>query len=261
MAAFTVEFLGTGTSTGIPMIGCPCDVCRSDDPRDQRMRPSILVRGPEGTLLVDTGPEMRIQMLRAGVDNLDAVLITHAQADHIFGMDDLRQFNFRGAGPIPVHSETDTLDRLRQVFDYCFTPVRQGGGKPKIELVTVSPGTAIQLAGLEVLPVRILHGKLPILGFVFDRRFAYCTDVSHIPPETEALLAGIDTVVLGAVRTEPPPHSSHFILPEALEAIARLAPRQAWLTHLSHFFHHARIDAGLPEGTGLAWDGLQLAFP
>ncbi len=261
VAAFSVEFLGTGTSTGIPMIGCDCTVCVSDDPRDQRYRPSILVRGPEGILLVDTGPEMRLQMLRAGVSSLDAVLVTHAHADHIFGMDDLRQFNFRGAGPIPVHSEPDTLDRLRTVFDYCFTPARQGGGKPKIDLSPMIPGQATRLAGLEVLPIRLMHGRLPILGFVFDRRFAYCTDASHIPEETVPVLDGIDTLVLGTVRTDPPPHSSHFILPEALAEIERLRPRRAWLTHLSHFFHHAKVDSELPEGTRLAWDGLTLAFP
>lgn len=243
------------------MIGCDCVVCQSDDPRDNRMRPSLLVTTSEGRFVIDTGPEMRLQMLRAGVDRIDAALITHAHADHIFGLDDLRQFNFRGAGTIPVHAEAETLDRLRSVFDYCFKETQVGGGKPRISLEPLFPLAPIEVAGIEVLPVRLWHGRLPVLGFVLDRRFAYCTDVSAIPDESREVLTGIDGLVLGAVRTSFPRHSTHFILPEALEEFVSLSPSRGWITHLSHFFNHASVEADLPQNIRLAYDGLTLDFP
>ncbi|MFY7953926.1 MAG: MBL fold metallo-hydrolase [Armatimonadaceae bacterium] len=240
------------------MIGCDCVVCTSDDARDNRMRPSVLVSTGSGNLLVDTGPEMRLQLLRAGVGQITAALITHAHADHIFGMDDLRQFNFRGAGPIPVYSEPETLERLRSVFDYCFRETQTGGGKPKLNLLPLEPFVPMEIAGIEVLPIRLYHGRLPVLGYIFDRRFAYCTDVSAIPDESKQFLKGIEHLVLGTVRVDYPRHSTHFVLPEALDEIRELSPGNAWLTHLSHFFHHASVDAGLPEGVHLAYDGLQV---
>lgn len=257
---FAVTFLGTGTSTGVPMIGCPCRVCRSDDPRDKRMRPSLWVRGPEGALLVDCGPEMRVQTLRAGVETIDAALLTHSHADHIYGLDDLRQFNFRLGRAIPVLADDDTLARLRVVFDYCFTDTQAGGGKPRLDLVPIRPGEPFRAAGLEILPVRVLHGRMPVLAFVFEKTFAYCTDVSFLPDAARDAFRGVDTLVLGTVRTEPPPHSTHFILPEALDEIARIGPRRAYLTHLSHHFHHADVSATLPDGVFLAHDDLTLRF-
>jgi phosphoribosyl 1,2-cyclic phosphate phosphodiesterase len=222
------------------------------------MRPSLLVRTESASLVVDTGPEMRLQMLRAGVGAIDMALVTHAHADHIFGLDDLRQFNFRGAGIIPVCSEPSTLDRLRSVFDYCFRATQTGGGKPKIDLVPVEPGVPFEWSGMEIVPIRLMHGKLPVLGFVFDRRFAYCTDVSAIPEETRPFLAGIEHLVLGAVRPDYPSHSTHFVLPEALDEIRVLGPENAWLTHLSHSFHHASVEADLPHPVRLAYDGLRI---
>lgn len=259
-APFSVTFLGTGTSTGVPMIGCDCPVCTSPDPRDNRMRPSLLIEAPGGTLLIDTGPEMRIQLLRAGVADIDAALITHSHADHIYGMDDLRQFNFRHGRHIPVYATEETLDRLRHVFDYCFRETQAGGGKPRLELVPIAPYVPFELCGLTLTPLIVRHGRMDVVTFKIDESFAYCTDVSHIPDATRPHLRGLDTLVLGTVRTEPPSHPTHFILPEALAELADLAPRQGYLTHLSHHFHHATVSAALPAGIALAHDGLTLRF-
>ena len=260
-APFSVTFLGTGTSTGVPMIGCDCPVCRSADPRDARLRPSILVRGPQGAILVDTTPEMRLQLLRAHVETIDAALITHTHADHIYGMDDLRQISFRTGAAVPVYGTIETLDRLRIVFDYCFRQtLQEGGGRPKLELIPIEPYVPFTLCGLTITPLIVLHGRMEVITFKFEDAFAYGTDVSAIPEATRPYLRGLDALVLGAVRVEPPSHSTHFILPEALDEIAALAPRRAYLTHLSHHFDHVKISAILPDEVELAYDGLTLTF-
>lgn len=258
MTPFSVTFLGTGTSTGVPMIACDCPVCTSTDPRDNRFRPSILVHGPEGNLLIDTTPELRLQMLRAGVERIDGCCITHTHADHIFGLDDIRQFNFRHQIRMPVYSVPEVLDRLKIIFDYCFKETQAGGGKPQLDLMPLTPYTPTTLCGLEVLPTLHLHGRLPVLSFLIEGRFAYVTDVSAIPEETKARLRGVDTLVLGTVRREP--HPSHFSLQEALDAAKELEARQTYLTHLSHHFSHAALSAELPEGVALAYDGMTLSF-
>jgi phosphoribosyl 1,2-cyclic phosphate phosphodiesterase len=260
----TVNFLGTGTSTGVPMIGCDCAVCASPDPRDKRMRPSILVEVPApdgGTkrLLVDTTPEMRVQMLRAGVRRIEAALITHTHADHIFGLDDIRQFNFRWGMDMPVYGTEPTLAHLRRVFDYCFLDTQAGGGKPRLVLTPFEPYVPFDLFGVTVTPLIVLHGSLPVVTFKFGAGFAYVTDVSKIPDETRPHLRGLDTLVVGTVRYEP--HPSHFSLGEALAEIADLAPRQAYLTHLSHYFGHEKVSADLPPGVALAHDGLTVRIP
>lgn len=258
-SAFTVEFLGTGTSTGIPLIGCGCAVCRSPDPRDKRLRPSIVVSAPGGTLLVDTTPDMRTQMLRAGIETVDAVLLTHPHADHLMGLDDLRQFNFRSGRPIPLYAAPETLTQVRRAFDYCFKETPAGGGKPQLTLHALRPGERLQLCGLSILPVTVLHGTLPILSFIVEGRFGYVTDVSRIPPETRPHLHGLAALVLGVVRHEP--HPTHFSLGEALDEIRQFAPARAYLTHLSHHLGHASTGASLPPAVALAHDGLRLRFP
>ena len=249
-----VTVLGSGTSHGVPMIGCDCTVCTSSDPKNTRLRPAILVTAPDGAnLLVDTPPEMRLQMLQNHVRRLDGVLYTHSHADHIFGLDDVRVFNYRSGRAMPVYAEPDVLDDLRRIYEYIFVPTQAGGGKPQVELSPLTPGVPLTLHGLEVRPLRVWHGRLPVLAFRFGPRFAYVTDVSEIPPETWPHLQDLDLLMLDAVRREP--HSTHFHLAAALEAIAQLKPKRTLLTHLSHDYDHAATNATLPPGVELAYDG------
>lgn len=255
-----VTVLGSGTSHGVPMIGCDCAVCTSPDSKNTRLRPSILVTTDDGAnLLVDTPPEMRIALLQNHVRRLDAILYTHSHADHVFGLDDVRTFNYRTGRPIPLYAEPEVLDDLRRIYEYIFVPTQAGGGKPQVELQTLTPGVALTLHDLEVLPLRVCHGRLPILAFLFGRRFAYVTDVSEIPAETWAHLRGLDLLMLDAVRREP--HPTHFHLDAALELIAQLKPKRTLLTHLSHDYDHAATNATLPPGVELAYDGQMIELP
>lgn len=256
----SVTFLGTGTSTGIPMIGCDCAVCASPNPRDKRMRPSIVVAtAAANRILVDTTPEMRIQMLRAGIERIDGVLMTHTHADHIFGMDDIRQFNWRHGREMPILGEASTLAHLRRVFEYCFVETQKGGGKPQLALEEIRPYEPFDLLGVTITPLVVLHGRLPVLAFKFGESFAYVTDVSSIPDETRPYLRGLDTLILGTVRFEP--HPTHFGLYQALDEVADLAPRQTYFTHLSHHFDHDAVSAQLPPGVALGYDGLTFPIP
>ena len=247
------------------MIGCDCMVCRSSEPRNKRMRPSVLVtvprtseNGPQN-ILVDTTPEMRIQMLREGITDVAAVLVTHNHADHILGMDDIRQFNFLHHRPMPIYSDAFTLDHLRMVFGYAFRETPVGGGKPQLNLTEVAPLQPLDVCGVTVLPLTVLHGQVPILSYKFGDKFAYVTDVKAIPPETRPHLRNLDTLVLGCVRHAS--HPTHFGLEEALQEIADLAPRQAYLTHLSHHFDYDETNALLPANVSLGYDGLQFSIP
>jgi len=250
--AARVTFLGTGTSAGVPMIGCDCAVCRSDDPKDRRLRPSILVEVENGPrLLVDTTTDLRQQALAYGIDRVDAVLFTHGHADHIFGLDDTRRFTMIAGRPLPCYATVDTWAILRQAFAYAFTPPQQGGGVPQLDPREIDGPFAVE--GVRVVPVPLWHGRLPILGFRFGA-FAYLTDCNGLPDEAWGLLEGLDTLVIDALRDRP--HSTHFTVDEALDAIARIAPRHAYLTHICHDLPHAATNARLPEGVELAWDGL-----
>jgi phosphoribosyl 1,2-cyclic phosphate phosphodiesterase len=246
------------------MIGCHCAVCQSSEPHNKRLRPSILVTNTDlpaghGNVLVDTTPEMRLQVLRAGIERIESVLVTHNHADHIFGMDDIRQFNFLHSMSMPIYSDTATLDHLRMVFGYAFRETQAGGGKPQLDLTTVAPFETFETTGISVTPLPIYHGNMPILSYKFGSRFAYVTDVSRIPDETMPYLKDLDTLVIGTVRREP--HPTHFGLQQALDVIADLAPRRAFLTHLSHHFDHNEINAELPAHIRMAYDGLQLSIP
>ena len=250
-----ITFLGTGTSSGVPSIGCTCAVCRSTDPRDKRLRPSIYVNVPgRAAILVDTSPDLRQQALTHDVTRVDAILFTHSHADHILGLDEIRRFNFMQRGAIPCYATSDVWTNIRRTFHYIFDGVpRLGGGIPMIEAHEIDGPFAI--SGVQVVPVPLLHGNMPILGFRFGS-FAYLTDCSAIPGESWRLVENVDTLVIDALRDKK--HSTHFTVDEALASIARIAPRRAYLTHMAHDLGHARTNARLPAGVELAYDGLVL---
>jgi phosphoribosyl 1,2-cyclic phosphate phosphodiesterase len=255
-----LTFLGTGTSSGVPMIGCDCSVCTSSDPRNQRTRPSVLLSFARGNLLIDTTPEMRIQLLREKVRQVHAIAFTHHHADHLFGLDDARLFPKWTGGPVPVYCEQDTEETIRRVFSYAFRPGTEQwppGFVPKLQFVRVVPGVEFEVLGERVMPIRLEHGKSPVLGFRVGA-LAYCTDVSRIPAESWPLLEGLDILVLDALRFEK--HPTHFSLSEALAVIEALKPQWTFLTHLSHSFDHGPTQEKLPPRVVLAQDGLQLAF-
>lgn len=255
---FTV--LGSGTSTGVPVIGCECAVCLSDDPRNQRTRSSVLLNLPGGNLLVDTSPEMRLQLTRERVGLVHAIAYTHHHVDHLFGLDDARMFPHRLGGPVPVYCELEVEETIRRVFHYAFEErVRSfpAGGVPQIEFERIGPGVPFTVLDQTIMPIRLDHGRFKVLGFrVGD--LAYCTDVSSIPEESWPHLEGLDVLILDALRVEP--HPTHFNLEQALATIERLKPKQAYLTHLSHGFDHERTNATLPPRVALAYDGLAFDF-
>jgi phosphoribosyl 1,2-cyclic phosphate phosphodiesterase len=250
-----VLFLGTGTSHGVPMIGCDCGVCRSTDSRDARTRTSIVVEGVDGTtLLVDTTPDLRTQALTHRLRRIDAILYTHSHADHIAGLDDVRRFNAINHGPMPLYGDPATVSEIRLRFGYAFDPTAApGGGLPDLRLWTIGGPFCVQ--GLEVIPVPILHGRRPILGFRFGG-FAYLTDCSDVPTASRALLTGLDVLVLDALRLRP--HPTHFSLGEAVAVAAEIGARQTYFTHIAHDLGHAKTCANLPPTMTLAYDGLRL---
>ena len=251
-----VTFLGTGTSHGVPMIGCACAVCRSDDPRDQRLRTSIHVQLPNLSLLVDTATDLRFQALRHAVSRVDAILFTHSHADHVMGLDEVRRYNALQAGSIPCYGDAQTIEEIRRTFAYIFAPrTPQGGGLPQLELFTVE--APFTLGGHRIVPVPLLHGRRAILGYRIGP-FAYCTDCSAIPEGSWPLLEGVEYLVLDALRDRP--HPTHFSVSDALAVVERLAPRRAWFTHIAHDLPHAATCARLPEGVELAYDGQTLEF-
>ena len=248
-----VTFLGTGTSTGVPVPTCPCAVCASSDPKDKRLRPSILLEWDRAAVLVDTATDLRQQALNHGLMHLDAVLYTHAHADHVFGLDELRMYNWRRGGPIPVYGSAATLAAIRRTFWYVFEDVEAGGGKPALDMHAVD--APFPLLGRTVVPVPLHHGQLPILGYRTGR-FAYLTDVSAIPETSYPLLRDLDLLVLSALRLRP--HPTHLHLERALEEAARIGARRTLFTHIAHEISHAAVSLSLPDGVALAHDGLSV---
>lgn len=268
MMSLQLTFLGTGTSAGVPMVGCDCAVCSSDDPRDNRTRPSVLVSYPDKDdpaltrrLLIDAAPELRQQVIREGIDRLDAVLITHAHADHIFGIDDLRRFNAVMDQPLDMYAEPGDIETLRRMFAYIFEKHRNLNQSfiADLVLMPLEVGATIDLHGAGWTPLRLMHGRQPIIGFRIElggHAIAYCTDVSGIPPESYPLLEGLDVLVLDALRYRH--HPTHFTVDQALEQIDQIKPRQTFLTHIAHDIQHADLDERLPDGVNLGYDGLQV---
>jgi phosphoribosyl 1,2-cyclic phosphate phosphodiesterase len=250
-----LTFLGTGTSTGVPSIACNCETCLSEDPRDKRLRVSILIEHNGNKILVDTSVDFRQQALRAGIDRIDVVLITHCHVDHVFGLDDIRPLNFRH-GAMPIFANEIAWIDLRRIFQYIFKPVHFGGGLPQLIPHTVLPDASFCIGeGLEVTPLEVIHGKLPVIAYRFND-FAYATDLNFISDETIAGLQGLDVLVLDCVRIKP--HATHLGLNEALEYIEKIKPRRAFLTHLNHDVLYERDSKLLPSNVQFAYDGLVL---
>lgn len=251
--------LGTGTSHGVPVIGCHCRVCTSSDPRNNRMRTGVAVRTPAGVFLIDTSPELRIQLLREKIDLVHAVVYTHSHADHLFGLDDLRLFGYRLESAVPLYCEQIVEEQIRKAFPYAFTtpdPDLHLGAIPLLEFRRIGLAP-FEILGVQIQPIRLLHGKLPILGYrVGD--VAFCTDVSFIPDESWALLENLDVLIVDALRDEP--HATHFGIPQALAAIERVKPKQAYLTHVSHHLEYTETNARLPAGVELSYDGLRIPY-
>ena len=250
-----VTFLGTGTSQGIPVIGCDCKVCQSDSPKDKRLRCSVLIQIGDKNIVIDIGPDFRQQMLRANVSDLHAILITHEHNDHIIGLDDVRPFNFKQKRDMPIFAERRVLEELKIRFSYAFAENKYPGA-PTIQPIEIKKGKNFEAAGIEIEPIEIEHGNLPILGFrVGD--FAYLTDMKTISEKEIKKIKGINTLVINALHHYK--HHSHLNLEEALAMVERIAPKRAFFTHMSHYMGlHGEINAQLPEHISLAYDGLVL---
>lgn len=246
-----IVFLGTGTSRGIPVIGCDCPVCKSPDARNRRTRSSVLVRTARASVLIDVSPELRLQRLACNVRRVDAVLLTHDHADHLFGMDDLVRFNVLQGAAIPLYGSDAVLRHVRTTFGYAFREPHRGGYRPSFVLHAVDG--RFDAAGQEVIALPAFHGDLPVLGYRIGA-LAYLTDVSRIPPETADRMRGLDVLVLDALRERP--HPTHLSIDEALGVVADLRPRHAWFTHISHETDHETVSRRLPPGVALAHDGL-----
>ncbi len=246
-----VILLGTGTSHGVPMIGCDCPVCTSSDPRDTRTRSSIVVQVEGGAILIDTSPELRVQCLACRITRVDAVLFTHAHADHVVGLDDLRRFNWLQKSPLTCYGDAQTIRTLERMFSYAFDH-RQSyiSSKPQLFLSEITG--PFELVGQRIVPIPLFHGPLPVLGFRFGG-FAYCTDCSVIPDGSFELLKDLDVLVLDALRHKP--HPTHFTLEQAVEAAGRIGAKQTYFTHIAHELGHASTNASLPAGMALGYDG------
>ena len=251
--------LGTGTSVGVPVIGCECDVCTSPNPRNHRTRTGVAVSAPEGVFVIDTPPELRLQLVRERIPLVHAAVFTHAHADHIFGLDDLRICGHRLDRAIPLYCEEPVEAQIRRAFSYAFADADPDAHKfatPNLRFARIG-FSPFELLGLSVLPIRLYHGKLPILGFRIGD-IAFCTDVSAIPQESWPLLEGLDVLVIDALRDQP--HPTHFGVSQALEVVERVRPRRTYFTHVSHSLEYEQTNTRLPEGVELAYDGLRLAY-
>lgn len=249
-----VTFLGTGTSQGVPVIACECATCLSEDPRDKRLRTSLLVEAGNITLVFDAGPDFRQQMLRENVTKLDAILLTHEHKDHIAGMDDVRAFNYKSRDAIDIYAEERVQKAVRREFSYVFAEYRYPG-VPRMRLNPI-PGHSFRIKGIEVIPIRVRHLNLEIYGFRIGD-FAYITDANYIPETSMEKLAGVKYLVINALRKEK--HISHFNLSEATDVIRRISPVKAFFTHISHQMGLTKdVEKELPEGFMLAYDGLKI---
>jgi phosphoribosyl 1,2-cyclic phosphate phosphodiesterase len=251
-----ITFLGTGTSQGVPVIACDCPTCKSDDPRDNRLRTSLLLEIDQMTIIFDAGPDFRQQMLREKVMRLDAIILTHEHKDHIAGMDDMRAFNYKTQDAIDIFAEERVLKEVRNEFSYVFAE-HQYPGVPKMRLNDIPP-YPFHVKSIEVIPIRLFHYRLPIYGFRIGD-FAYITDANYIPEESMEKLFGVKYLVINALRKEK--HISHFSLMEAVEHIKKISPKRAFITHVSHQMGKwADISGELPPEIMIAWDGMKFTF-
>lgn len=248
-----LTFLGTGTSSGVPTLGCPCRVCTSPDPRDKRTRPSLMLEYEGRVVVIDTSPDFRAQALREGMERLDAVLFTHAHADHVLGLDDVRGFYFRQGEPIPIYADSRCMENLRRVFAYIFDGNYPYGGIARLDPHVVEG--PVDLWGKRFIPLQVFHGELPVLGFRFDSA-AYVTDFSAIPDATVPLLEDLDVLILDALRHKP--HPTHSTIEQSLKWVERLRPGMAFFTHIAHELAHEETNTLLPPHVRLAYDGLKL---
>jgi phosphoribosyl 1,2-cyclic phosphate phosphodiesterase len=257
----SLTFLGTGTSVGVPVIGCDCRVCLSKDPRNQRTRSSVVVRAGDLTLLVDSGPDLRLQALREGLREIDAILYTHAHLDHVAGFDELRAFCWARGTPLPMHATPGCLAALKAMFGWAFAPenTHRGYVRPGVRVID----GPFHHGDLRITPLPVVHATVETIGFLFEfpssPSLAYLPDVKQVPAATRGLLRGVDVLVVDALR--PTPHPTHFSLAEALEFAADVGAGQTWLTHLGHENEHAALQAVLPDTVRVAWDGLRLSLP
>jgi phosphoribosyl 1,2-cyclic phosphate phosphodiesterase len=249
-----ITVLGSGTSSGIPLIGCHCAICTSADPRDTRLRPSISISHGDRRFVIDTTPDFRAQALRSSLERVDAVLFTHSHADHIMGLDDVRPYNFRQGTRIPIYGSADTISVVRQVFHYIFSEEARTTFVPQLDTHVLN-GEKVELFGLAFEPIPVLHGKTPILGFRFGNA-AYLTDHSEIPEQSMEKLLGLDVLFLDALRHKP--HPTHSTVEKSIETVRKLKPNRAFFTHISHDLAHAETEQALPPGIHLAYDGLEL---
>lgn len=246
--------LGSGTSQGVPTIGCTCDTCNSDDLRDRRLRPSALFLAGDKKILIDTSSDFRQQMLRSSIHRIDAVLYTHHHFDHIGGLDDLRQYNHLQGGAMQIYGLQETLDELRITFRYAFGAAKQeGGGLPSADLHAVNPDAPLQIDDVTVTPIPAMHGNMPVLGYRIGT-IAYLTDTNHIPDPSYALLKDLDVLILDALRHRP--HPTHFTLEEAVDTAQRIGARRTFFTHIAHNIQHERDSQLLPETMEFSYDGL-----
>jgi phosphoribosyl 1,2-cyclic phosphate phosphodiesterase len=253
-----VTVLGSGTSTGVPVINCPCPVCASDNPKNKRLRSSIKVEIGASTFLIDCGVDFRQQMLKFRTPRIDAVLVTHTHADHVHGIDDLRAYCFRQMEHIPIYTTRPFIRDIETRFAYAFNPMQTGGGVPMLNMQEIQPGELIEIQEIPILPVRIMHGKLPILGFRFGQ-FAYLTDCSGIPDETVEQLDGVETIIISALRDRP--HPTHFNFDQAMEAAQRMGAKTAYFIHFTCSVDHDSTEAKLPDWARLTYDGLEIVMP
>ncbi|MEJ2010419.1 MAG: MBL fold metallo-hydrolase [Acidobacteriota bacterium] len=248
-----LTFLGTGTSTGVPTVGCRCAVCTSPAAQDKRTRPSLLVEYSDRTIVIDTTPDFRAQALRQNIQRVDALLFTHAHADHVLGLDDVRPFYFRQKDPIPIYADTRCMESLRRIFTYIFDQSYPYGGILKVDPRLIDG--PFKLWDKQLVPLPVLHGKLPVLGFRFEN-VAYITDFSTIPDTTMELLEGLDVLILDALRHRP--HPTHSTIENSLSLVERLKPARAYFTHIAHELSHEETNAKLPPNVRLAYDGLEV---
>jgi phosphoribosyl 1,2-cyclic phosphate phosphodiesterase len=254
MSSLRITVLGSGTSSGVPTIGCTCDVCLSPDPRDKRLRPSVLLQYEDRNVIIDTTPDFRAQVLRLALRNLDDVVYTHAHADHILGLDDVRPFNYFQKSTIPLYATQETFAIIKRVFAYAFQEEPTESSRPRLDL-HILDGAPFPLFGREFIPIRLNHGKGTVYGFRIGRA-AYLTDHSNIPDESKALLDGLDVLFLDALRHRP--HPTHTTLDQAIALVDQIKPNRAFFTHMCHDLGHAQTEALLPPHIRLAYDGLEI---